>query len=161
MEQETAPPAKAVKRPSARSLTAKRNRFIKVLRDTGNVSRAAKAAGIPSSSAYRQRARIIKFREQWDDALNEALDNIEEVLLDRAVNGVERQHFHGGEVTGTYRTYSDSLAMFILRGRRPEIYGTAPAQRIEEDDDSEAVVVRQLDRIAARVRARDAERVAE
>ncbi len=141
--------------PTLPRTTMVRRRFLKTLRETANVSRSARAAGISTSTAYRQRARHKQFREAWDDAMNEALDNIEQALTDRAVNGVERQHFHGGQITGSYRTYSDQLGMFILRGRRADIYGRDPLVSDEGGVDSSAALAKQLDIIAARVKARD------
>ena len=40
----------------------------------------------------------------------------------RAVKGVEKPVYRGGQLVGTIREYSDSLLMFLLRARRPELY---------------------------------------
>ncbi|MDE2042476.1 MAG: hypothetical protein KGJ05_05345, partial [Alphaproteobacteria bacterium] len=88
-----------------------RERFLRVLRKSANISRAARAAGIASSTLYDWRRSVPNFACRWDEAMNEALDTLEEVLRNRAMEGVERPHFHGGEITGYYRTYSDNLGL--------------------------------------------------
>lgn len=138
--------------------TGQRDLFLRILSETANVSRAARVAGIGASQVYRWREKMPKFAEDWDSALREALDALEEVLRDRVINGIERSHFHGGEKTGTYKTFSDALLMFYLRAKRPDIYnkgGTEMAVERTGDDDA---LNKQLDAIAARVKARNAEK---
>ena len=70
--------------------------------------------------------------------------------LDRARNGVEKPVYYRGEVVGSVRTYSDSLGMFLLRAKRPEVYdrvgGIAPpsAPRITEAE-AKAEVLRRIE----------------
>ncbi len=148
--------AKAKAAPKAPTMATRRKRFIKQLREAPNVSKAAKYAGFDTSTAYRHRRQIASFRKDWDAAVNEALDTIEEVLADRIINGVERPHYYGGEVIGTYKTYSDALLMFYLRAKRGDVYGKGALEAPGEVLDSAETVHKQLDIIAARVRARDA-----
>lgn len=134
----------------------KRQRFLLVLRESANISRAARAAGIATGTAYGWRKKMPLFRTAWDEAMNEALDNLEEVLRDRAINGVERPHFHGGNITGYYRTYSDNLGMSILRARRPSVFGNEATGEGEPRDGAALTVAEALDKIAAKVAAREA-----
>lgn len=106
----------------ARWTAARRTRFIEELRRTANISAAARAAGIDRKSAYRLRARNEDFREDWDHALEEALDELEAELLRRAIRGVEKPVYYGGKPCGTVTSYSDTLGMFLLRYRRPHIF---------------------------------------
>jgi hypothetical protein len=90
---------------------------------------------------YRLRAQSESFRAAWDEAMNQALDDLEAVLLDRAAHGVEKPVFYGGKPCGSVRQYSDTLAMFILRAKRPQTYGKAgssDAPDMEEDDPAKA-----------------------
>lgn len=132
----------------------KRQRFLLVLRESANISRAARAAGIVTGTAYGWRKKMPLFRTAWDEAMDEALDNLEEVLRERAINGVERPHFHGGEITGHYRTYSDNLGMSILRARRPGIFGNETNAAGDAQDNAALTVAEALDKIAARATAR-------
>lgn len=142
---------RAKPRTSTETFAAKRTRFLTAMRETPNVSRAARLAGMNPSTAYRHRAKNRAFREAWDAAVSAALDTIEEVLLGRIIDGVERPHFYAGNQTGTYKVYSDNLLMFYLRAHRPEIYGrTAASGGSEDSGDDREVVMRQLARLADR-----------
>jgi hypothetical protein len=96
--------------------------YIERLRQTANVSRAAREAGLASSLLYSHRKSHPAFARAWDDALHEALDALEDAVMDRVINGVAKPVFHGGKQVGEFRTYSDAMAMFVLRSKRPEIY---------------------------------------
>jgi hypothetical protein len=131
----------------------KRAAFIRALKRSANVSRAAVAAKIATSTAYRWRAKNEAFRVAWDDAIDAALDDLETALLERAVNGVEKPIMYGGKQITTVRTYSDGLAMFLLRARRPQIYArdTVGPREVATDDTLELLdIERKLDLIAAR-----------
>lgn len=139
--------------PVPQTIAGKRRRFLAVLADTANVSRAARDAGLASSTVYRMRAKNDKFRIGWDEAIASALDTLEAALLARAVNGVERPLVYGGKKIATVTTYSDPLGMFFLKTRRPEIYGAAATGDTANGaapPNELAEVERRLDRIAAR-----------
>ena len=120
--------------------TAQRAIFLDVLRSTANVSRAARAAGLPTSSLYRQRAQSQAFAADWDAAISEASDTVEEELTRRARDGVEKPVFYGGKQIGTMRIHSNDLLMFLAKSRRPEIYnrgaaaGAQPVHEMTEAD---------------------------
>jgi len=101
----------------------RRQTFLAHLRQTGNVSAAAERSGVSRSGAYALRAADGDFRAQWDDAMESAMDDLEAELRRRAIEGTEKPVFYGGETVGTIRSYSDSLAMFLLRSRRPHVFG--------------------------------------
>ena len=103
----------------------RRKRFLEILQQTGNVSRAAREAGLSRQAVYARREKDTAFAEAWEEALASALDDLEEVLLARAREGVDKPvHFQGRQV-GTVRTYSDQLAMFLLKARRPDVFSDA------------------------------------
>ncbi len=112
--------------------------FLDKLRETANVSAAARAAGKSRSSAYQLRQQDAAFRAAWDEALDEALDALEAELWRRALKGVARPVFYGGKCCGVIRSYSDQLGMFLLKAHRPERYGALTRGRRElsgEDDE--------------------------
>lgn len=144
-------PAEPVLAPDA-PLAERRALFLRVLSETANVSRAARTAGLSSSTVYRHRAQNGTFRQDWDAALNEALDLLEEVLIERARDGVEKPVFYGGEVKGTIRVYSDQLAMFLLKAKRPEVYDRmtgVPAAGDMGDRDAKAELMRRIEKVRA------------
>src|SRR3546814_3967998 len=93
---------------SASSPTARRKHFVEVLAQTANVTESAKQAGLDRSAVYRLRARSESFHAAWDEAMNQALDDLEAVLLERAAHGVEKPVFYGGKPCGKVRQYPDT-----------------------------------------------------
>lgn len=106
--------------------------ILEALREGGTVADAAKAAVINRATAYRWREADKKFADAWDDAIEEGTDALEKEAIRRAVEGVREPVIYQGKFstvtdpnTGeetplTVRKYSDSLLMFMLKGRRPE-----------------------------------------
>jgi hypothetical protein len=78
--------------------------FLATLRTTGNVRSACKQAGIARQTAYERRESDAEFRHLWDDALQEALDELEEAGRERA------------------KLASDVLLIFFLKHHRPHVY---------------------------------------
>ena len=100
--------------------------FLEALVDTVNVTLACRRAGIARRTAYDWREADAGFARKWDDAIDEGVDLLEAELHKRAFEGVERPVYYKGEQVGTWRFYSDALAMFLLKAHRPERYrGTA------------------------------------
>ena len=98
--------------------------FLHALRQTGNVSAAARAAGTCRSRCYEARQRDRGFAAAWADALEEAADRLEMEAFRRAVEGVGEERFFRGDVVGTVTCYSDRLLMFLLKARRPARFGS-------------------------------------
>ena len=86
-------------------------------------------------------------------AIDAAHDELASALLERAVKGVPKPLLYGGQTITTVQQYSDGLAMFILKARRPEIYGRvnltpdAPGDPVTE----RAALDRQLASVAAQL----------
>ena len=100
--------------------------FLAALRETGNVSAAARRASTSRSVCYGRRRRDAGFAAAWEDALEEAADRLEMEAFRRAVDGVGEDRFFGGHVVGEVTRYSDALLMFLLRARRPQRFGPRP-----------------------------------
>lgn len=127
---------------------ASREQFLSRLAETANVAESARSVGMSRSSAYAERRRNGDFARAWQHALEIALDELEMTVLERALCGVEKQVFYAGEACGTVRHYSDSLAMFILRARRPHIYGKASiTAETSQDQDARAMIEARLARL--------------
>ncbi len=90
--------------------------FLDALSAWGNVRGAARRAGISRSTAYRMRRACPRFRALWDGALLIARPQVEEVLADRAVNGVQETVYYHGEEVAT-RTRYDSRLLLAHLGR--------------------------------------------
>ena len=58
-------------------VTYKKGTFIETLEAQGTVLHAAKAAGVSRWTAYRWRQEDLDFADQWDEALENAVDVVE------------------------------------------------------------------------------------
>lgn len=110
------------RRAPARTRGDWRPAFLEALKRTGMVSAAAAAAGVGRRTVYDHRKVDEAFAEQWDDVVEDALEEMEAEAYRRAVVGVHKPVFHAGQLVGTIREYSDQLLIFLLRARRPEKY---------------------------------------
>lgn len=63
-----------------------------------------------------------KFRQLYDDAHDDAVDDLEAEARRRAVDGVLTPVYQGGVQVGVIREYSDALLSLLLRGKRPEVF---------------------------------------
>ena len=80
------------------------DRFLTLLESTFSVAAAASGAGIDRGTAYKRRDLHPDFRAKWEAALANAMDGLEEAAYRRA------------------REMSDTLAIFLLKTRRPDLY---------------------------------------
>ena len=101
---------------------ARQHAFIEALADYGSVRAAANAVGLAPEGAYRLRRQpgAEEFAAAWRAALDHGIQRIEDVAMDRALNGVEVPVYSYGKLVGTRRVYNDRLLMFMLRNRAPE-----------------------------------------
>lgn len=89
-------------------------RFLQCLSEWGNVRAACKAAGVTRTTAYRLRRSNMRFEELWEGAQLLARKQVEEVLADRAIEGVEEQVFYHGEEVAMRRRYDARLLLAHL-----------------------------------------------
>ena len=126
----------------------RQRRFIEALADLGSVRAAAHAVNMAPEGAYQLRRlpEAESFRAAWEDALALGVQRLEDVAMERALNGVEVPVYHFGEVVGARRVYNDRLLMFMLRNRA--------AKRFAADSyhNADAATQGQLDRLKAQWR---------
>ncbi|MBO9498613.1 MAG: hypothetical protein J7496_11340 [Novosphingobium sp.] len=110
--------------------------FIEALADTGSVKSAAHAVNMTPEGAYqlRRHPEAGEFRKAWEAALALGVQRIEDVAMDRALNGVEVPVYHFGEVVGWRTVYNDYLLMFLLRNRAPKRFGADNARGMSAVD---------------------------
>ena len=96
--------------------------FIKILRETGNVSISAKACGYTRVNFYNHKTKNPEFAKAWEDAYEESMDKLEFEAVRRAKHGVEEAMMFQGRQVGVRRVYSDRMLEFLLTGGRPEKY---------------------------------------
>lgn len=95
-------------------------RFLKELRRRANVTGAARKAGVGRRTAYDWYDADEAFAAAWDEALEEAVDELEDAAWRRAKDGVLKPVFQKGEKVGQVREYSDQLMTLLLKAHRPE-----------------------------------------
>lgn len=115
--------AKRLKKAKKKVTERRRKIFLKTLAKTGRVGYSARAAGY-SCSTYLARIRRSDpdFSAQWDEALDTAMDILEDAAHERAVDGVEEPVFHQGAIVGHKLKYSDGLLTTLLKANNPDKY---------------------------------------
>jgi hypothetical protein len=70
-------------------------------------------------SAYKLRARLKgqPFDIGWEAAFRHGYDNLAHAALERAIEGVEVPHYHGGKLVGTSRKFDERLTVALLAMR--------------------------------------------
>ena len=121
------PHARAIERPSTELNRARAQAaFLEEFAEGGIVLRAAQKAGVGRRTVYLWLAEDPEFQRLYDEAIEDAMDRLESAARKRAEFGVERPVFQHGVEVGTVTDYSDNLMMFLLKGRRPEVFKDAP-----------------------------------
>ena len=109
--------------------------FVSCLQEGASVTRAAQRAELDRSRLYYWRSQDAHFRKIWDEAIEAGSDVIEDEALRRAVEGVEKPVYRGGEVVGHVRDYSDAMLTMLLKARRPEKYSNTAARTKDDSLD--------------------------
>lgn len=109
--------------------------FLEHLSQTANVSASAEFAGITRTAVYDKKADDPEFSAAWEVAYRRGYEALEEEAQRRAFVGVLKPlYFKGRRVmdkdpeTGkrgpvSVREYSDTLVVFLLKGRRRDVFG--------------------------------------
>jgi hypothetical protein len=114
-----------------------RQEFLDGLRETGMVTEACQAVGIGRRTAYDERQRNEEFALAWADVIEESTEDLEREAVRRAKDG------------------SDTLLIFLLKARRPQVYRenvkVAPVAaarpelvHVPDDDDERALEVARI-----------------
>jgi len=129
-DQLAALPARADAPPQVSFERERQVRFLEALAVWGNVRAACRAAAVSPQTAYRLRRSFAAFRLAWDAALLAARAQVEAVLADRALNGVEEAVYYHGEEVARRRRYDSRLLLAHLArldrlAERAEVAGAA------------------------------------
>lgn len=127
-----------------------RKAFLSALARTGCVLYAARAAKADRTAVYRLRESDIEFARAWEQALEAATDLLEAEAVRRAVTGVKKPVYQGGERVGFVQEYSDTLLIFLLKGAKPEKYRERFDVRGSALPDAEQAIAAAAERARAR-----------
>lgn len=106
--------------------TVERQRaFIEALADTGSVTDAAKRVNMTTEGAYylRRAAGAEGFRAAWEAAIEHGVEQLADLAIDRARNGVAVPVYWRDRQIGEKRWYDNRLLMFVLKHHMPNKYG--------------------------------------
>jgi len=122
-------------------------KFVAVIAETCNVTLAAQAIKRSISSVYKQRSTNATFRAAWDAALTVGYSQLEMMMLERALHGVEKTVVARDGTTTVMREYSDRVALTLLRMHRESV--AASEDGVAEDEAREACerIVAKLQRL--------------
>tara|TARA_R110000782_G_scaffold117364_4_gene207696 strand:- start:9470 stop:10090 length:621 start_codon:yes stop_codon:yes gene_type:complete len=137
----------------------KRAAFLQVLKESCNVSEAARSVDLTVSGAYDVRRRDAAFAAQWQEALEQGYAELEMLLLRQSIHGSETTETiddgtpNGAKRTKTVHSYPHATALRLMLAHK----GAVDAYRQEQGIDrpgSEAVraeIARRLAETRARI----------
>lgn len=96
--------------------------FLAALAACCRVDKACEESGVSRRVVYEWRASDPDFAARWDEAKRIGAEALEDEAMRRAAEGTDEPVFHQGAQVGTIRKYSDTLAIFLLKGAMPEKY---------------------------------------
>jgi len=129
----------------------KESEFLSVLAETCNVTEAARQAGVCLSYAYKRRASNAGFRAGWMQAIGDAYQRLELVLLDRAFNGTEKVVKRRDGSEERMLEYSNQLGLSLLKLHRNTAAEAASEMPSEDVDEMREQLVKKLLRLKKRI----------
>jgi hypothetical protein len=115
--------------PEKKSTPSRVARFLEVYAGCGSVTAAAAAAGIDRKMHYRHLESDAGYRKAFEGLQDRVGQELEDVLIDRAINGTKRQLFWRGKPIKTRNghlvyevEYDNNLATVLLKRFRPKLY---------------------------------------
>ena len=121
-------------------------KFLETLTESCNVKYAAEQADVAVSTVYRRKAANATFRAAWDQAISVGYSQLEMMLLERALHGVEKPVPVKTGSAAVMRHYDDRTALALLKQHR-EIAVAASSARVDSAEHEEA-----CERILSRLR---------
>lgn len=109
-------------RTSKKNANAWRVPFLESLSSGTSITTACKTARVGRSTAFDHRQRDEDFALAWHEAAEAGADLLEDEARRRAAEGTLKPVYQGGKLVGEIREYSDTLLIFLLKGKRPETY---------------------------------------
>lgn len=102
--------------------------FLSTLRDTGSLRKACAAAGVTRGYVLKYMEKDTgeaeEFKLNYEHAIGEFNDSLEEAAYKRAVEGTETPVYNKlGEIVGYKTDFSDTLLVKLMEGNMPEKYG--------------------------------------
>jgi hypothetical protein len=140
--------------PEKKSTPSRVARFLDAYAGCGSVTAAAKAAGINKALHYRRWNSDAEYRKAFEALQDRVGQEIEDVLVDRAINGTKRQLFWRGKPVKTrdghlvYEVdYDNQLAIALAKRFRPKLY----REHVVQEHSGSINLVERLEQARARL----------
>ena len=154
----------------------KKRAFLAAMANTANVLRAAEIARMDRDNHYLWLKKDPDYAAAFEIARGRAADALEAEAVRRAHEGVTKPIFHGGKraidvvqnpdgsikrdetgkpigIPAAVREYSDTLLIFMLKGRNPAVFGDRQKQEHSTSGDGGiTLVVRSVHRPDCKLR---------
>jgi hypothetical protein len=96
--------------------------WLEAFSELGTVSAACEVAAVGRTTVYQARQQDETFALAWADLEERTTERMEREAYRRAVEGVRSDIFFRDQVVGEEVKYSDTLLIFMLKSRRPDVY---------------------------------------
>lgn len=137
-----------MREPEGRSWTPKKERaFLSSLAETCNVKLSARRAGVSHNCVYTRRNKNASFRASWDAALTTGYAQLEMMMLERALHGVEKIVVARDGTTTKMREYSDRTALALLRMHRETVANASDGVDEGEWEEARERIIGRLQRL--------------
>lgn len=141
---------------TAQQMQRRKKAFLNHFAQYGNITQAARHAGIDRVTVYRWQEHDERFLHAFRDAEIQSTEMLEAEARRRAVDGVESRSpvYHKGELVNTIveTKYSDTLLIFLLKARNPAKYrDNSRVELTGKDGGPIDVDLEPADRIARRI----------
>lgn len=92
------------------------------VRNGGRMSTACKELGIDRTNPYYWLKTSSEFADAFEVAKELSILELEAEAIRRGFEGVDKPITYKGEITDTYKDFSDTLLIFTLKGLKPDKY---------------------------------------
>lgn len=96
--------------------------FLAELETCGNITASCKKSKIDRKAVYRWKKADPAFLVEYEESVSIGIDALEDEATRRAFEGCEKPVFQQGRKVGSVKEYSDTLMIFLLKCRRPEVF---------------------------------------
>jgi hypothetical protein len=102
----------------------KQRLYLEAIAQYPRLGRAARAAGVTPATGWHWRHKETEreFQAAFERAWKMGIERCEGEMWRRGVEGFEKPVYQNGRLVGTVREFSDTAAIFMLKGAKPEVY---------------------------------------
>ena len=111
-----------------------RKKFIDAIREHRSITKACEAVGKGRTTVYRWRNDDSEFQEEWDEAVETNVDDLEAGAMKRAIEGWLEPVYFKGKPVGVVRKFSNALTIFMLKKNRKKMYDDIGLEHMDQQE---------------------------